>query len=81
MSSPMDKIPFADVPQQNDMMGVIRQAQQDPFGFEEQIKRNNPQGYQLACQIRNSANPRQAILQLAQQRGMNPNILKMFGLT
>ena len=80
MSNPMDKIPFATAPQQNDMMSVLRQAQHDPLAFEAQIKQMNPQGYERACQIRNSSNPRQAILQLAQERGMNPNILKMFGL-
>lgn len=82
MNNPMDKIPFNNVQNQGyfDLMGVIQQAQRDPFTFEEQIKRNNPQGYQRALQIRNSANPRDAILQLAQARGMDPNILRMFGL-
>lgn len=80
MANPMDKVPFAGAPQQDLMLDVLRQAQQNPSIFEEQIKRNNPKGYQMACQIRNSQNPREAILRLAQERGVNPNILKMFGI-
>lgn len=82
MSNPMDNIPFKNAvqPTQNDIMTVIQKAQQNPALFEEQIRQTNPQAYQQACQIRNSANPREAILQLAQSRGMNPNILKMFGI-
>ena len=78
----MDNIPFKNAvqPTQNDIMTVIQKAQQNPALFEEQIRQTNPQAYQQACQIRNSANPREAILQLAQSRGMNPNILKMFGI-
>ena len=81
MNNPMDRIPFNNAQNQGyNLMDIIQRAQQDPFAFEEQIKRNNPQGYQRALQIRNCANPRDAILQLAQERGMNPNILRMFGL-
>ena len=82
MSNPMDKTPFANAPKQleGDIMHILQQAQQNPSAFEEQIRRNNPIGYEQACKIRNSGNPRDAILQLAQQRGINPNILRMFGL-
>lgn len=80
MSSPMDKVPFSNVSFENNMMDIIQRAKNDPLGFEEQIRNNNPKGYEMACQIRNSSNPRQAILQLAQQRGVNPNILRMFGI-
>ena len=79
MSSPMDKVPFANG-QPSNFENVLRMAQNDPRSFEEQMKRMNPQGYQLAYQIRNSPNPRETILQLAQQRGINPNILRMLGL-
>ena len=79
MSSPMDNVPFANAPQDN-FENVLRMAQNDPRSFEERMKRMNPQGYQLACQIRNSPNPRETILQLAKQRGINPNLLRMFGL-
>ena len=79
MSSPMDKVPFVNG-QSNDFENMLRMAQNDPRSFEERMKRMNPQGYQLACQIRNSPNPRETILQLAQQRGINPNLLRMFGL-
>lgn len=82
MGNPMDNIPFRNAPQptQDNMMLMIQRAQQNPALFEEQMRQTNPQAYQQACQIRNSANPREAILQLAQSRGMNPNILKMFGI-
>lgn len=82
MPNPMDKSPFANAPKQleGDLMSILQQAQQNPAAFEQQIRMNNPAGYERACQIRNSGNPRDAILQLAQQRGINPNILRMFGL-
>lgn len=82
MRNPMDNIPFKNAPQQtqDDMMLMIQRAQQNPVLFEEQMRQTNPQAYQQACQIRDSANPREAILRLAQSRGMNPNILKMFGI-
>lgn len=80
MSNPMDKVPFSNVPQPDDMMNAIQNAQRDPIGFEAQIKQRNPEAYELACKIRNSANPRQAMIQLAQERGVNPNVLRMFGI-
>jgi hypothetical protein len=76
----MDKIPFSSDNQPNDFMNAINRAQQNPQMFEEQFRRMNPQAYQRACEIRNSQNPRQAILQLAQERGVNPNVLRMFGI-
>lgn len=82
MSNPMDKSPFANAPLQleSDLMTLLQQARANPVAFEQQIRMNNPTAYQQACQIRNSSNPRNAILQLAQQRGINPNILRMFGI-
>lgn len=80
MSNPMDKVPFVNVPQNDTMMNVIQQARMDPFGFEQRIRQTNPKGYERACQIRNSANPREAILQMAKERGLDPNILRMFGI-
>lgn len=60
---------------------IVNQARQNPKAFEENFKRNNPQAYQRALQIRNSvANPQEVVLQMAQQRGVNPNIIKMFNL-
>ena len=82
MGNPMDKMPFVGAPYShtNNTMDVIQNARHNPIGFEEHIKTTNPRGYEMACRIRNSPNPRQAILQLAQERGMDPNILKMFGI-
>ena len=81
MKGPMDNVPFTFAPQNDDIISAVRQAQQNPMAFEENFRRNNPQAYQIACQIRNSPNPRQAMFQLAQSRGINPNVLKMFGIT
>ena len=80
MSSPMDKVPFSNDNQSDNFVNAINNAQQNPAAFEDQFKRMNPQAYQRACEIRNSQNPRQAILQLAKERGVNPNVLRMFGL-
>ena len=82
MSSPMDKFGFTGSPNpQPDLIQVLKQARQNPKAFEEQFKKVNPQAYQQAMQLRNSiSNPQQAIMQIAQQRGVNPNILKMLDL-
>lgn len=63
-----------------DLQNIIQQARQDPRGFEERIRQTNPQAYQQALQIRNMGNPRAAIMQMMQARGLNPSILRMFGL-
>ena len=77
----MDSTHFNDVVNPNpDLQTLIQQARQNPAAFEEQFKRTNPQAYQQAMQIRNSANPQAVIRQMAQSRGVNPNILKMLGL-
>lgn len=63
-----------------DLREVVQQARQNPRAFEERISQMNPQGYQRALQIRNSANPQSIIMQMAQSRGIGPNIFKLFGL-
>lgn len=70
------------VPSQGpNLFDIANQARQNPRAFEEYFRRNNPQAYQRALQIRNSvANPQEVVLQMAQQRGVNPNILKLFNL-
>lgn len=75
----MDRFQFQQtMTPQPDIRQIYNQAMQNPRAFEEQIKRNNPQAYQRAMQIRNSiANPQQAVMQMAQQRGINPNVLRM----
>ena len=87
MSNPMDKFQFQSnvIPQQNfqnqDMASILNQARQNPREFEEHVKRTNPQAYQRALQIRNSvANPQQAVMQVMQQKGLNPNILRMLDI-
>jgi hypothetical protein len=67
--------------QQPNIFDIAAQAKQNPKAFEEFVKQNNPQAYQRALQIRNSvANPQQTIMQMAQQQGLNPNIMKMLNL-
>ena len=79
----MDKFQFQPMSQQSqfqetDLANLLNQAKQNPKAFEEHVRRTNPQGYQRAIQIRNSmVNPQQAVMQMAQQRGINPNIIRM----
>ena len=85
--NPMDKFPFQQnhqtqnvVPQSN-IFDIANRAKQNPREFEEYVRMNNPQAYQMACQIRNSVmNPQEVVLQMAQRQGINPNIIKMFNL-
>lgn len=82
MSNPMDRAPFSNggmVPPDN-FMAALNQARQNPQLFEEQLRQSNPRAYRQACEIRNSANPREAIIQMARSRGINPGVLKTFGL-
>ena len=84
----MDKFQFQSttMPQQEPFQGpnladVLNQAKQNPKAFEDHIRRTNPQAYQRAMQIRNSvANPQQVVMQMAQQRGINPNVLRMLDM-
>lgn len=77
----MDRSQFNSVPAaQPDIQQLIQQIRQNPGAFEEHIRMNNPQAYQMAMQIRNSQNPQALIMQLIQQRGINPSILNMFGI-
>lgn len=87
MSSPMDKFRFMNgqnIPQpsaQPNIFDALSQARRNPQAFEEHMRRNNPQAYQQAMQIRNSfANPQQAVMQLAQQKGFDPNVLRMLDM-
>lgn len=83
----MDRFQFSQIgtPQNSqnspNLAQVLNQAKRNPQAFEEQFKRNNPYAYQQALQIRNSfANPQQAVMQVMQQRGINPNILRMLDM-
>jgi DNA-binding protein H-NS len=78
MSNPMDA---AVMQSSQSMETLIQQARQNPQAFENYVKQTMPQAYQQALQIRNCQNPLAVITQMAQQRGINPNILKMFGFT
>lgn len=82
MNSPMDMAVMqqASQAQSGNINDLIQQARQNPQAFEEYVKRANPQGYQQALQIRNSANPQAMIRQMAQMRGVNPSIFQMLGI-
>lgn len=82
MPNLMDRSQFNMIPQvaPQNMEQLIQQIRQNPGAFEEQIRINNPQAYQMALQIRNSQNPQAIIMQMMQQKGFNPNILNMLGL-
>ena len=73
-------IPRNNAPAGENIFDVIKRAQEDPLGFEEMIKKTNPEGYQRAMQIRNCANPKAMVLEMARARGVDPNILSMLGL-
>lgn len=81
----MDKFQFqsqtSPMSQATNLRDSYNRARQNPRAFEEHVRQTNPQAYQRACQIRNSVvNPQEAVLQLAQQRGINPNVLRMLNL-
>ena len=59
---------------------AYQQAMQNPAFFEQQYKSKYPQAYQMAMQIRNSANPQQYVLQMARDRGFTPDMLRMLGI-
>lgn len=80
MANPFNNVPFTDVTGGQDLMQVAQQAMQNPQAFEENLKRTNPMAYQQAMNIKNSANPQAIIMQMAQARGVNPNILRMLGV-
>ena len=63
-----------------DLMGIMQQARQNPRWLEQQVQRVNPRGYQQALQIRNSPNPMQAVMQMAQANNVHPSILQYLGL-
>ena len=81
MPNLMDNTPYNNVPNQNqNVMQMIQQIRQNPKAFEEQLKRTNPQAYEQVIRIKNSANPQALILEMARQRGLNPNVLRALGL-
>ena len=83
MKSPMDRFQSVQhaTSAPSNLQQMLNQARQNPQAFEEQFRRSNPQAYNTALQIRQQFNnPQQAVLQLAQQRGINPNIIHMLDL-
>lgn len=84
MPNLMDNTPFQNAPNCGnntcDIMQQIQQIRQNPRAFEEQLKKTNPGAYEQALRIRNSSNPQSIIMNMAKQRGVNPNILRMLGL-
>lgn len=62
-----------------DFMQAFQRAMLDPRQFTQQMSQSNPLAYQQALQIANSQNPKAAIIQLAQQKGVPSNIIQMLG--
>lgn len=73
-------IPHNNAPANENIFDVIKRAQSDPLGFEEMVKQRNPEGYRRAVNIRNSANPKAIVMEMARAQGVDPNILSMLGL-
>ena len=83
MSNLMDRANYNMAPVQNNVQNIdtlVDQIRQNPAAFEEYIRTTNPQAYQMALQVRNMPNPKAMVAQMAQARGVNPNILRMFGI-
>lgn len=82
MPNLMDKASFNAIRQMPapNLQQMLMQARQNPKAFEEQFKRENPQAYQQAMQLRNSGNTKAAVMQMLQAKGINPNIIQMLGL-
>lgn len=83
MSNLMDRANYNMAPVQNNAQNIdtlVDQIRQNPAAFEEYIRTTNPQAYQMALQVRNMPNPKAMVAQMAQARGVNPNILRMFGI-
>ena len=80
MPNLMDNASYNIRPPMGNNYTIIQQfnnIRQNPQAFEEQLRRTNPQAYQMAMQIRNAPNPKQLIVNMARQQGLDPS---MFGL-
>lgn len=76
----MDRVPFNSVPQNNfNIQQAYQQAMQNPQAFVNHMMQSNPQAYQRAMQIAQSQNPQAAVMQMLQQRGLNPSMFNLFG--
>lgn len=74
MNSPMDKANYnvVNTPVQSNMVSMYRAAMQNPKAFEEQFRRSNPQAYEQAVALARSRNPKDIVMQILNQRGINP---------
>ena len=82
MANLMDNTPFVNAgsAQTNNLGQIVQLARQNPSAFEEYVRRTNPQAYQRALQLRNTANPQALVTEMARAQGMAPNVLRLFGL-
>lgn len=71
---------FSPMANSQNVIQMFQQIKANPQAYAQQLSQTNPLAYQQMLQIMNSQNPRAAIIQLAQQKGLNPNILQMLGL-
>lgn len=81
MNNPFDNFSATFVqPQQPDFQAIVQQARQNPQAFENFVRQTNPQAYQQALQLRNSGNVQNVVMQMLQNRGINPNVFRMLGI-
>ena len=84
MPNLMDNTPFRPIQNCNnntcDVFQQVQQIRQNPQAFEEHLKRTNPRAYEQVLQIRNSPNPQALIMNMARDKGLNPNVLRMLGI-
>lgn len=84
MTSPFNNVPFNSVGNlpnwSNDLANLTMQARQNPQAFEDYVRQTNPAAYQQAMSLRSAPNFQQAVLQMAQSRGIPPNVLRMLGI-
>ena len=77
MNNPMN---LARMQSEGTFEDILQRARSNPQGFEDYMKRTNPQAYQMALEIRNTQNPKSIIRQMIQSKGINPGVLNMLGL-
>lgn len=59
---------------------LLGQAMNNP-DFVNQFARSNPHAFQQAMQMRNTMSPRDAIMKIAQEKGIDPTLLmQRFGI-
>lgn len=78
MSNPMDKAMYKSagnapmMQQQSDIASMYKMAMQNPKAFEENLRRTNPQAYERAVALAKTKSPKDIVMQVLKERGINP---------